>query len=184
MNWLQVFLPISQPLPGWLGFMGRGVFHARNAPRDCADGRVLHKHGSGCQSGLAKAAIFYACPERRTASCFRFRASAPLQPKASFGRHRRSEAHFFATYFNHSNAGAFINLTLPIVAGQTILAFQNKKGQFERALWSFLLIVSVTAVFVNTSRASMVIGLVIIGSPDYRHRHGRGSAVARSLSRN
>ncbi|HEY5707137.1 MAG TPA: O-antigen ligase family protein, partial [Terrimicrobiaceae bacterium] len=58
--------------------------------------------------------------------------------------------------------GAFINLTLPLVAGQTILAFRSNKGQFERAFWSFLLIASITAVFVNTSRASMLIGIVII----------------------
>ena len=75
-----------------------------------------------------------------------------------------SKSTFFATYFYHANAGAFINLTLPLVAGQTILAFRGKRGQFERAFWSFLLLASTTAVFVNTSRASMVIGVMIVAA--------------------
>jgi O-Antigen ligase len=73
-----------------------------------------------------------------------------------------SSGTFFATYFNHSNAGAFINLTLPLVAGQTFLAFRNEKGHLQRACWCFLLLVSITAVFVNTSRASMLIGIVLM----------------------
>jgi O-antigen ligase len=73
-----------------------------------------------------------------------------------------SNGPFFATYLNHSNAGAFINLTLPILAGQTFLAFQDRGSQIGRAFWSFLLLANVAAVFVNTSRASMVIGISIV----------------------
>ena len=70
---------------------------------------------------------------------------------------------FFATYFYHANAGAFINLTLPLVAGQTILAFKDQ-GQFRRAFWGFLLLATIPAVFVNTSRASTLIGLLILAT--------------------
>jgi O-antigen ligase len=138
------------------------VLHGRNASRDRVDGCVLHKHGSCCQSGLAKEALtlalsgglllLFGLVERATAA------------EGIFWEASASKSTFFATYFNHSNAGAFINLTLPLVAGRAILAFQNKGGQFERAFWSFLLLVSITAVFVNTSRASMVIGTMIIAA--------------------
>ena len=159
----QVFSPVSQPLQGWLGswdaefarramllvtaltgaflismdFAANPVWRARLFFTLALSGGLLLVLGLAQRAGGAPG-IFW-------------EASAP-------------KGNFFATYVNHSNAGAFINLTLPIVAGQTILAFQNTKGQFARALWSFLLIVSVTALFVNTSRASMVIGLVIIGA--------------------
>jgi O-antigen ligase len=53
-------------------------------------------------------------------------------------------------------------LTLPLVAGQAILAFRNEKDQLGRAFWGFLLLVSITSVFVNTSRASMAIGILIM----------------------
>ena len=91
-------------------------------------------------------------------------SSAPPRARGIFWDTSRPKSTFFATYFYHANAGAFINLTLPLVAGQAILAFRNEQDQLRRAFWGFLLLMSITSVFVNTSRASMAIGILIMAA--------------------
>jgi O-antigen ligase len=157
----QIFSPLSQALPWWLGswdaaFATRamllvtaltGVFFMSMdlAANPLWRGRLFFT--LALSGGLL---LLFGLVERATAA------------KGIFWEAWSSSGTFFATYFNHSNAGAFINLTLPLVAGQTFLAFRNEKGHLQRACWCFLLLVSITAVFVNTSRASMVIGVVLM----------------------
>jgi O-antigen ligase len=157
---LQVFSPIAQPLPGWLGswdaaFSTRGMLLVTALmggffiSMDLAANPLWRKRlflTLALSGGLL---LLFGLVQRATAAQGIYWERAPGST-------------FFATYFNHSNAGAFINLTLPIVAGQAILAFQGEASQLKRALWSFLLLVNITAVFVNTSRASMAIGLFIL----------------------
>ena len=160
---LQVFSPVPQAFPGWLGswdaafsmramLLVTGMMGAFFMSVDLALNPEWRRRlflTLALSGGLL---LLFGLVERATGAAGIFwEASA-------------SKSTFFATYFYHANAGAFINLTLPLVAGQTILAFRNNKGQFERAFWSFLLITSITAVFVNTSRASMLIGIVIIAA--------------------
>ena len=157
---LQVFSPISQPLAGWFGswdaafsihgmllvtaLMG-GFFISMDLAANPIWRRRLFLT-LALSGGLL---LLFGLVERATAAEGIYWESAPRST-------------FFATYFYHANAGAFINLTLPIVAGQAILAFRGDESQSKRAFWNFLLLVSITAVFVNTSRASMVIGSLII----------------------
>ena len=159
---LQVFSPIAQPLPGWLGswdaaFSFRGMLLVTALmggffmSMDLAANSIWRKRlflTLALSGGLL---LLFGLVQRATAAKGIYWEPAPGST-------------FFATYFNHANAGAFINLTLPIVAGQAILAFRGEESQFKRALWSCLLLVSITAVFVNTSRASMAIGLLIIAA--------------------
>jgi len=159
----QVFSPVSQPLQGWLGswdaafsmramLLVTALVGAFFISMDLAANPVWRRRlvlTLALSGGLL---LLFGLVERATAA------------EGIFWEASASKSTFFATYYNHSNAGAFINLTLPIVAGKAILAFQNTRGQFERAFWSFLLLVSITAVFVNTSRASMVIGIIIIAA--------------------
>jgi O-antigen ligase len=157
----QIFSPVSQALPGALGawdaaFATRamllvtaltGAFFMSMdlAANPLWRGRLFFT--LALSGGLL---LLFGLVERATAA------------KGIFWEAWSSGGTFFATYFNHSNAGAFINLTLPLVAGQTFLAFRNEKAHFQRAFWCFLLLVSITAVFVNTSRASMAIGVLIM----------------------
>src|SRR5947199_597155 len=43
---------------------------------------------------------------------------------------------FFATYFYHGNAGAFLNLVWPLSAGLVIREFTNRSHPGTRALWT------------------------------------------------
>jgi O-antigen ligase len=68
---------------------------------------------------------------------------------------------FFGTYFYHGSAGAFLNLTLPLTIGLAVRAFQRREP-VARALWLALAVVSVIAVFTNTSRMGHVVALAIL----------------------
>ena len=159
---MQVFSPVSRPVPGLFGawdaafslramLLVTALMGAFFMSMDLAANPLWRRRlflTLALSGGLL---LLLGLVERATAAQGIFWASAP-------------KSTFFATYFYHANAGAFINLTLPLVAGQAILAFRNKKGQLGRALWGFLLLVSIAAVFVNTSRASMVIGILIMAT--------------------
>jgi len=64
---------------------------------------------------------------------------------------------FFANYIYHANAGAFINLVFPPIAGLAFLAFQVPKAGFGRALWLPAALLCIAGAFVATSKAGMVI---------------------------
>lgn len=67
----------------------------------------------------------------------------------------------FATYFYHGNAGSYINLVLPVIAGLAILAF-HKGSQLQRSIWSSALLLSVAASFVAASKAGLVVTALLL----------------------
>ncbi|HYI93032.1 MAG TPA: O-antigen ligase family protein [Bryobacteraceae bacterium] len=67
----------------------------------------------------------------------------------------------FATYFYHGNAGSYINLVLPVIAGLTILAFA-RGGQLQRSIWSAALLLCVAASFVAASKAAMIVTALLL----------------------
>jgi hypothetical protein len=69
---------------------------------------------------------------------------------------------FFATYYYHGNAGAFLNLVWPLTAGLVIRAFSNRSNPGMRAVWISLFIVTIAGVLANTSRMSQVLALVLL----------------------
>jgi O-antigen ligase len=156
----QVFSPTSQPLPGLFGAWDAAFSHramllvtaligAFFISMDLAANPIWRRRLFVTLALSGGLLLLFGLVERATGA------------QGIFWDTSARKSTFFATYFYHANAGAFINLTLPLVAGQAILAFQNQRGQLGRALWVFLLLVSIAAVFVNTSRASMVIGTLI-----------------------
>jgi O-Antigen ligase len=69
---------------------------------------------------------------------------------------------FFATYFYHGNAGAFLNLVWPLTAGLVIRGFSNRSNPGMRAVWISLFIVTIAGVLANTSRMSQVLALILL----------------------
>ena len=69
---------------------------------------------------------------------------------------------FFATFYYHGNAGAFLSMTLPLTIGMVLRAFSGRGGPFARALWSALAVISIVAAFANTSRMGHAVALGIL----------------------
>jgi O-antigen ligase len=69
---------------------------------------------------------------------------------------------FFATYRYHANAGAYLNLTWPILAILTVEAWQGKETYVSRALWLGALLLGLSACFINVSRGASGITLLLV----------------------
>jgi MFS family permease len=92
---------------------------------------------------------------------------------------------FFATYFYHGNAGAFLNLVWPLSAGLVIRAFTSRSQPGMRALWTIVFIITIAGVVANTSRMAQVVALFLLvviglhfGPGLLRRLHGAQKSVA------
>ena len=69
---------------------------------------------------------------------------------------------FFATYYYHGNAGAFLNLVWPLTFGLAIRAFASGSHPWMRAMWTSVFLVTIAAVLANTSRMAQLAGLLLL----------------------
>ncbi len=68
----------------------------------------------------------------------------------------------FATYYYHGNAGAYMNLVLPLIIGKLLLAFRNPERHIEHSLWICIAAISVAGPFINASKGATPITLLIL----------------------
>src|SRR5260370_8634251 len=69
---------------------------------------------------------------------------------------------FFATYYYHGNAGAYLNLIWPLIAGLAVRAFTQPSHPGMRALWVSVLILPLAAVLANTSRMAQLMRVLLL----------------------
>jgi hypothetical protein len=86
---------------------------------------------------------------------------------------------FFATYYYHANAGAFLNLVWPLTTGLAIRAFTTARHPAIRAMWISIFVLTVAAVLANTSRVAQLIALLLLVAICVQF----GPALMRRLSR-
>src|SRR6266487_5559522 len=63
---------------------------------------------------------------------------------------------FFATYYYHGNAGAYLNLVWPLTAGLAIRAFTARCHPAMRAMWLSVFVLTLAGVLANTSRVAQL----------------------------
>jgi hypothetical protein len=69
---------------------------------------------------------------------------------------------FFATYYYHGNAGAFLNLVWPLSCGLVIRAFASGSHPWMRAVWTSVSLITIAAVLANTSRVAQLVALLLL----------------------
>jgi O-antigen ligase len=74
---------------------------------------------------------------------------------------KRDLADNFATFRYRGNAGAYLNLVLPLAIGLAVLVFQRPERHWRKALWSVALFVLVLGIQLNPSRAGGIIALAL-----------------------
>lgn len=68
---------------------------------------------------------------------------------------------FFATWRYHANAGAFLNLCWPLIAGFAALAWLREAPWSKRIFWAAALVLALAGVLVNASRAATSLAAVL-----------------------
>jgi O-antigen ligase len=69
---------------------------------------------------------------------------------------------FFATYYYHANAGAFLNLVFAPTCGLAFRSLMKPKTPIVRGLWLSVVVILLVAIFANTSRMAQLIAVLLM----------------------
>lgn len=68
---------------------------------------------------------------------------------------------FFGTFRYHSNAGAFLNLVWPVIAGFTVMSFLRDSPGWKKGIWLSALVLCLAGTAIIASRAAAALAAVL-----------------------
>ena len=159
-----VFVDRIQPMPGWPGFwdvamvmqslwLAAGLLGAFCVACDMAGEREWRERFWVTVAGTGLSIVVLGLAQRLTGADDIF-----------WGLETRRGPTFFAVYRYHANAGAFINLVLPLQVALAVRAFQREGAEAGRVFWTLAAMVTAAAGFVNVSKAANAICLFLMAA--------------------
>lgn len=106
------------------------------------------------------------------------------QAPAIFWAAGKRSSHFFGPFVYHGNAGAFLNLILPLVFTRALFVLRKRDGAVEKYMWCSLALTLFTCCMITGSKGAMLIGsLLCLGALLWwiHRRLKRGDLATRAL---
>ena len=158
----QVFVDIPQRLPGWPGFADQALTFpwmlrttalivAMWIACDLAANRVWRNRLWVAVGVTGVSIMVLGLAQRFTGATSIF-----------WDTYRYTGEWFFAVYRYHANAGAYINLVLPMITGLAVRSFLRQGAERDRVLWTLGALTAAACGFVNVSRAANVVTLLLL----------------------
>lgn len=91
-------------------------------------------------------------------------AQIVTQAPAIFWVGSKRSTHFFGPFVYHANAGAFLNLSLPLVFTHALLVLRKQENALEKFVWSSLALVLFASSTITGSKGAMLIGSLLCSS--------------------
>lgn len=161
----EVFVPRQfRPMPDWPGFLDQalvfpnmilatGLLGAFAIACDLSANRIWRDRLWITLAGTGLSLVVLGLTQRFTEA-----------PAIFWETDRNIGGTFFSVFRYHANAGAFMNLVLPLMAGLAIRGFVGGGSEVGRVFWTLAALTTAAAGFVNVSRAANVIcGMLIAG---------------------
>ena len=158
----QVFTDINQRLPEWPGFVDQalvmpwmlrttGLLLALFIASDMAANRIWRNRLWMTLGATGASIMVLGLAQRFSGATSIF-----------WDTYRHTGDWFFAVYRYHANAGAYINLVLPLIAALAVRAFLQVGCERGRVFWTLAALTTAACGFVNVSRASNVIAALLV----------------------
>ena len=153
----QVFTDVEQPLPGWPGVVDcslvfpwmlrtTALLTALWIASDMSANRVWRDRLWATIGATGVSIMALGLAQRFSGATSIF-----------WDTYRYTGEWFFAVYRYHANAGAYINLVLPMITGLAICSFLRSGSEKSRVFWTLGALTTAACGFVNVSRAANVI---------------------------
>jgi hypothetical protein len=158
----QVFVRREQPLPGWPGFMdtalvlpsvllATGILGAFCISCDLAASRVWRDRVWVTLAATGLSLVVLGLAQRLTNA-----------PSIFWDLDSNLGETFFSVFRYHANAGAFVNLVLPLMTALAAKNWMIAGNEKARVFWTLATLLTAAAGFVNVSRAANVICAVLL----------------------
>jgi len=158
----RVFVDKIQPVPGMPGFMDTqmvlpslllaiGLLGAFCIACDLARNPVWSSRLWVTLAGTGLSLVILGLAQRLTEA-----------PAIFWDVNRNIGETFFSVFRYHANAGAFINLVLPLTSALAVKSWLPGGGEGKRVLWTLAALLTAAAGFVNVSRAANVVCVLLL----------------------